>query len=100
MTFSKAQGIYHGTLNFDSASDDMIDGAQLLPYPVFPASPSLSPTRRTPELGGPPASISLTEFHFILLYKDRVVALSSLNEQMAYEELLPMVGQDSRFSTV
>ena len=78
-------------VNFDSSSDDMIDGAQLLPYPVFPASPSLSPSRRTPDLGGPPASIALTELHFISLYKDRVVALSSLNEQMTYEEALPLV---------
>lgn len=69
----------------------MIDGAQLLQYPVFPASPSLSPSRRTPELGGTPASISLTEFHFILLYKDRVIAMSGLNEQITYEEALPLV---------
>ncbi|CAL1716063.1 unnamed protein product [Somion occarium] len=85
-----APGIYHGTLNFDSPSDDLIDSAELLPYPVFPSSPSLSPTRRTPELGAPPASMSLTEFHFVLLYKDRVVALSNLNEQLTYDEVLPL----------
>ncbi|KAI0071987.1 hypothetical protein K474DRAFT_1711999 [Panus rudis PR-1116 ss-1] len=88
-------GIYHGSLNFDSTTDDLIDGAELLPYPVFPSSPSTSPTRREPELGGPPASMALTEFHFVLLYKERVVALSNLNEQLTYEEILPLKPSES-----
>lgn len=35
--------------------------------------------------------MSLTEFHFVLLYSDRVVGISNLNEQLAYEEMLPLV---------
>ena len=37
-------------------------------------------------------SMALTEFHFLLLYGDRVLGISNLNEQLAYEELLPLVG--------
>lgn len=39
-----------------------------------------------------PMSMALTEFHFLLLYGDRVLGISNLNEQLAYEELLPLVG--------
>lgn len=35
--------------------------------------------------------MALTEFHFLLLYRDRVLGISNLNEQLAYEELLPLV---------
>lgn len=84
-------GVYHGTLNFESVSDDLIDGAELLPYPTIPISPSLSPSRTDGASLGVPWSIALTEFHFILLYGDRIVGVSSLNEQLTYEEMLPLV---------
>lgn len=35
--------------------------------------------------------MALTEFHFVLLYKDRIVGVSSLNEQLAYEDIIPLV---------
>lgn len=38
-----------------------------------------------------PLSLSLTEFHFILLYKDRIVGICSLDDRLAYEETLPLV---------
>ena len=37
--------------------------------------------------------MALTEFHFVLLYKDRVIGISSLNEELVYEEILPLVRQ-------
>lgn len=36
-------------------------------------------------------SIAFTEFHFILLYRDRVMGVSTLNEQVTYEDILPLV---------
>ena len=86
-----AAGIYHGNLDYESNSDDLVDGAQLLPYPVIPSSPSLSPTRQNVPNTITPMSMALTEFHFLLLYRDRVMGISNLNEQLAYEELLPLV---------
>lgn len=76
------QGIYYGNLNLSSNSDDFIDSAQLLPYP-----PSNMVT---------PISISMTEFHFALVYKDRVAAICNLNDALTYEEMIPLV---SRFQT-
>ncbi|OCH96211.1 hypothetical protein OBBRIDRAFT_744298 [Obba rivulosa] len=81
-----APGIFHGTINFDSTSDDLIDGAQLLPYPATSTS-STSPSVTSGEV---PISMALTEFHFILLYSDRVMAVSSLNDHLTYEEGLPL----------
>jgi hypothetical protein len=60
-----APGIYHGTLNFDPNSDDHIDSTQLHPYPAV--SPDAPPGTSAAEV---PVSISLTEFRFILLYRD------------------------------
>ncbi|KAH9985393.1 Pep3/Vps18/deep orange family-domain-containing protein [Russula compacta] len=80
-------GIYHGTLNFQSTTDDFIDGAQLSPYPGLPASPKVSNELPQSEF---PISIALTEFHFVLLYSDRVAATSILNESQVYEEVLPL----------
>lgn len=79
---STGPGVYHGALKFDANSEDFIDAAQLLPYPSRSASTTTSET---------PRSIALTEFHFILLYKDRVASVSNLNEQVTYEESLPLV---------
>lgn len=91
LTGSTAPGVYHGNLNYASASDDMIDGAQLLPYPDLPFSPSLSPSRNIATAQIIPLSMVFTEFHFVLLYRDRVVAVSTLNEEVAYEDILPLV---------
>ncbi|KAJ6574972.1 Pep3/Vps18/deep orange family-domain-containing protein [Mycena capillaripes] len=82
MAWLTSHGIYHGTLNFDSTSDNFIDSGDLLPYPSsFEASgPS-----------GTPSSMALTEFHFVLLYGDRVVGVCNLDKKQAYEESLPLV---------
>ena len=71
-----AAGIYHGTLNFESSTDDLIDSAQLLPYP-----PHLQ--------ANTPLSMVMTKFHFMLLYKDHFVGICNLNEKTTYE--VPLV---------
>ena len=45
-------------------------------------------------------SLSLTEFHFILLYKDRILGIRSLDDKLAYEEVLPIVRRLSHFISV
>ncbi|KAF8922731.1 Pep3/Vps18/deep orange family-domain-containing protein [Mucidula mucida] len=67
-------GIFHGNLNFQSTSDDFIDAADVLPYPG----------------GDVPLSIALTEFHYIVLYRDRVVAICQLDDKVSWEEPLPL----------
>ncbi|EIN14075.1 hypothetical protein PUNSTDRAFT_95620 [Punctularia strigosozonata HHB-11173 SS5] len=78
LAWQSGPGMYHGTLNFESASDDFIDNAGLFPYPAFDQPEEV------------PISSSLTEFHFLLLYKDRVVAVNSLDERLAYDETIPL----------
>ncbi|KIY70145.1 hypothetical protein CYLTODRAFT_488298 [Cylindrobasidium torrendii FP15055 ss-10] len=73
-------GIYHGTLNFSSGSDDFVDAADVLPYPPT-SSESTSST---------PLSIALTEFHYMVLYRDRIVGICQLDDKAAYEEPLPL----------
>lgn len=76
-----AAGIYHGNLKIDAESEDHIDNAQLLPYPGLLGL----------AVNDFPLSLASTEFHFLLLYKDRVVGMCNLNDRMTYEEQLPIV---------
>lgn len=76
-----AAGIYHGNLKIDAESEDHIDNAQLLPYPGLLGL----------GVNDFPLSLASTEFHFLLLYKDRVVGVCNLNDRMTYEEQLPIV---------
>jgi len=75
-------GIYHGNLVFGSQNvgDSVIDMPHLLPYPA-----TLSAAVEFP------ISIALTEFHFILLYKERIRAVNQLNDQIVFDELIPLV---------
>lgn len=75
------QGIYHGTINYEAATEDHIDSAQLLQYPPFPLE----------DTADVPLSMAVTEFHFVLLYKDRVVGICNLDDKKTYEEVLPIV---------
>ena len=52
--------------------------------------PTLSDKRATP-ISTTPLSLTVTDFHYLLLYADRLVAVGRLNEQVVYEELLPRV---------
>lgn len=78
-------GVYHGALKFDGDAESHIDGAALLPYPA-------QSDNSIPEN---PLSLSLTEFHFILLYKDRVIGICNLDDKLTYEETLPLVSATS-----
>ncbi|KAJ7076574.1 Pep3/Vps18/deep orange family-domain-containing protein [Mycena belliarum] len=81
MAWLTSHGIYHGTLNFDPTSDNFIDSGDLLPYPSsFDASGPV----------GTPSSMALTEFHFVLLYGDRVIGVCNLDKKQTYEESLPL----------
>lgn len=77
---SSGPGIYHGTLNIETDSEDHIDGTALLPYPPFAGG-----------VAEVPLSTNLTEFHFILLYKDRIFGICNLNDEITYQETLPIV---------
>ncbi|KAI8344695.1 Pep3/Vps18/deep orange family-domain-containing protein [Chlamydoabsidia padenii] len=80
-------GIYHGDLIFGSQNvgDSVIDNVQLLQYPSVPSDEESG--RLVMEF---PISLALTEFHFVLLYKDRVRAICQLNDQIVYEEMIPL----------
>ncbi|KAF9575733.1 hypothetical protein EC968_001923 [Mortierella alpina] len=78
-------GIYHGNLVFGSQTtgDSVIDTPHLLPYPAMRLDSDASAVEI-------PIAIALTEFHFILLYKERVRAVNQLNDQIVFDELIPL----------
>ncbi|SPO29308.1 related to DigA protein [Ustilago trichophora] len=106
-------GVYHGLLSYPqdaTAGDSVIESANLLPYPAIAIEDenSNSPTKRRSRISTAsngddngfghgaapiteiPLSIALTEFHFVLLYQDRAMAISSLDDQVVFEEALPL----------
>eukprot|EP01102_Stenamoeba_stenopodia_P010615 TRINITY_DN321_c1_g3_i2.p1 TRINITY_DN321_c1_g3~~TRINITY_DN321_c1_g3_i2.p1 ORF type:complete len:980 (-),score=215.52 TRINITY_DN321_c1_g3_i2:2222-5161(-) len=74
-------GLYHGTLLFasQSAGDLVSSDTQLLSYPS--KVPGVLPK--------PPVALSITEFHFLLLFEDRFMAICRLNEQIVCDLELP-----------
>ncbi|GAA5891146.1 hypothetical protein JCM6882_006439 [Rhodosporidiobolus microsporus] len=81
-------GIYHAHLSFPPsdlpAGEGIIDTASLIPYPSFPSSLSSS----NDEGIDAPLSMALTEHHFVLLYRERVVAVDILTDLVVYSEAL------------
>eukprot|EP00163_Fabomonas_tropica_P023207 TRINITY_DN40509_c0_g1_i1.p1 TRINITY_DN40509_c0_g1~~TRINITY_DN40509_c0_g1_i1.p1 ORF type:complete len:911 (+),score=256.88 TRINITY_DN40509_c0_g1_i1:23-2734(+) len=73
-------GVYHGALLFGSqnAGDKVVTDPALLAYPT-----------RNQYTAAPPVSLAVTEFHFLLAYRDRFVAISKLNEDIVYENSFP-----------
>jgi hypothetical protein len=82
-------GVYHGLLSSSLAQEaggSVIESANLLPYPSN-ASVEADGSDATPAI---PRGIMLSEFHLVLLYQDRVMSLSSLNDEVIFDEKLPV----------
>ncbi|KAJ3120771.1 hypothetical protein HK098_004251 [Nowakowskiella sp. JEL0407] len=83
-------GIYYGSLSFgnQNAGDNVVENAQLLPYPP---SKQQATTVGDGIIGvNVPISIALTQFHFILLFSDRVKGINALSGEVVYEEEIPL----------
>ncbi|KAJ1570148.1 hypothetical protein HK096_001163, partial [Nowakowskiella sp. JEL0078] len=89
-------GIYYGRLSFgnQNAGDNVVDNAQLLPYPPMKQSNSNGITIENSQFNDTtnevPLSIALTQFHFVLLYADRVKGVNALSGEVVYEEQIPL----------
>lgn len=88
-------GVYHGLLAFSNQTvgDSVIDSANLLPYPAVALDAEIANRGNGDQhtVAEIPLSIGLTEFHFLLLYRDRVMGISSLDDRVVFEEVLPLV---------
>lgn len=100
MAWLTSRGLFHATLSTarpisgDLSSQDLLDASSLLPYP---SAPSDGGTGRSPGVKDPtsadsfPLGVVLTEFHFLLLLKDRVMGYSRLDESLVYDEIITLV---------
>lgn len=94
-------GVYHGFLSFGAqeVGDSVIDSANLLPYPAVALDEDVEGMNAGGTVAEIPLSISLTEFHFILLYRDRVMGISSLDDRVVFSESLPLRPNERVIST-
>jgi hypothetical protein len=88
-------GVYHGLLSFaeQEGADTVVDSANLLPYPAVALEEDEAESAANGGGGTVaeiPLSIALTEFHFLLLYRDRIMGISSLDDRVVFEEVLPL----------
>jgi len=95
-------GIYYGGLNFSDAAlsakggggssgGDVLNDGKLLPSPPYPNEVSSKGSGGSSSRAGqpshvPPLSLVLTEFHFLILNRKRLVAVNRLNEQVVFED--------------
>ncbi|KAJ3274967.1 hypothetical protein HK104_003995, partial [Borealophlyctis nickersoniae] len=80
-----APGLYHGSLVFGNQNigDSVVDNAQLLPVIASSSDVPFS----TEDI---PISVNITEFHYLLLFKDRIKAIHSLSSEVVYDEEIPL----------
>ncbi|KAF7724526.1 hypothetical protein EC973_000903 [Apophysomyces ossiformis] len=80
-------GIYYGNFSFATRNmkENVIDNSRLLQYPVTTSDNALGQ-----DVAEAPIRIAVTEFHFILLYRNRIQAICQLNDKIVYEEIVPL----------
>jgi hypothetical protein len=68
----------------------------LLPYPT--SSSSSTPVFTRSATSSDPASIPIsaviTQYHYLLLYQNRIVGISREEEKVVWEEMLPLTGSE------
>lgn len=74
--------MYFGRLSFKSKSggEKIVAGERMIPYPSQSMAAS---STATPE---PPVAISMTEFHVLMLYPSKLLAISKLNQEIVFEQ--------------
>jgi len=101
-TDSTGPGLYTATLSATSTAD-ILCKPSILPYPSFDdsISPAFSRAPASSPLAPPiPLSITITQWHWLLLYEDRLVAIARENEKIVWEETLPLVCPTGADNTV
>jgi hypothetical protein len=73
-------GVYHGQLNF-RGGDNIVSKATIEKYP--------SPTPGAAQRDTLPIAIGITEFHFLLLFPTKLMALSKVTGAVMFEQGLP-----------
>ncbi|KAJ2852504.1 tethering complex subunit [Coemansia brasiliensis] len=78
-----SMGVFFGRLTFGTqeSGDSVIENAALIPYPT-PSTAASDDVDNSEQ----PTALSLTEFHILLQYSDRVCALNMLNNKLVYEQ--------------
>ncbi|EAL21567.1 hypothetical protein CNBC6050 [Cryptococcus deneoformans B-3501A] len=88
-----APGLYTSSLS-SAPSNDILLRPSLIPYPIFDDSAlhdfAPRPAPSSPSLPAIPIAVAVTQWHWLLLYSDRVAGVSRENEKVVWEEKLPL----------
>jgi hypothetical protein len=76
--------VYFGRLSFKSKSsgEKIVTGERMIPYP----SQSTAASASSSGVPDAPVAISMTEFHILLLYPSKLLAICKLNQEIVFEQ--------------
>jgi len=82
-------GLYTSLLSTTAAPEILVKPS-LVPYPTSTPGPAFS-RNSAPSTTDVPLNIAISQWHWILLYSDRMVGISRETEKVVFEEKLPLV---------
>ncbi|BEI91213.1 uncharacterized protein CcaverHIS019_0400330 [Cutaneotrichosporon cavernicola] len=99
-----AAGLYYSALS-PTPTSEILYQPSLLPYPPAPvvdAPPAATFRRNAPPVTETPVpvpiSCAVSEWHWLFLYADRIVAVSRLSEKVVWDEPLPLSSRQKALS--
>ncbi|WWC97049.1 hypothetical protein V866_003926 [Kwoniella sp. B9012] len=88
-----APGLYTSSIA-TSLSSDILTKPSLIPYPSFddPSTPAFNRNASSNSISTPPTpiAVSITQWHWLLLYPNRIVGISRETEKVVWDEHLPL----------
>ena len=87
-------GLYASSLSTTPTSE-ILQHPTLIPYPPSSSTPAFARSSAQANTADSiPISITITEWHYLLLYVDRVVGISREDEKVVWQESLPLTGNE------
>ena len=91
MAWLTGAGIYHGNLDFENqlkTGDQVISNGSILFYPKLHKVNNTNFADITKKKSITPISLVRTNFHFLLLTKNRLIAINRLSEEIVFNKIL------------
>ncbi|WRT65614.1 uncharacterized protein IL334_002559 [Kwoniella shivajii] len=93
LSWLTAPGLYTSSIA-TTLSNDILTKPSLIPYPSFDTSSTPAFNRNvpaaSPSLPPIPVAVAVTQWHWLLLYQNRIVGISRETEKVVWDEQLPL----------
>ena len=92
LKLTSGPGLYTSPLA-STTTPEVVSKPSLVPYPPAPGSaqPSFNRSTAAPDATPVPISVAISQWHWILLYTDRIVGIARETEKVVFEERISLV---------